>query len=75
MAKTKLTLVPVYEDDIKADAGMELSVLCLGCKHFGKLPITCLAYPEGIPEKILNGEIDHLEVFEDQKGNFVYEQK
>jgi hypothetical protein len=33
---------------------------CMRCKHFlGRL--TCLAYPTGIPEEILTGEVDHSE--------------
>lgn len=39
--------------------------ICLKCKHFdldNKL-LSCEAYTNGIPDKILTGEIDHTEPY------------
>lgn len=35
----------------------------------------CLAYPKGIPYKFISGEISHIEVFDDQVGNYIYTPK
>ncbi len=44
--------------------------VCLDCRHFvdEKGPLKCAAFPEGIPEEILNGEVDHHEPYEGDHG-------
>jgi len=49
-----------------------IGILCSTCK-FWLGGITCLAYPERIPDEYLEGLDSHLEVQEDQVGDFVYE--
>jgi hypothetical protein len=74
MVETKLTTVPIHSDGLIGDVGVEISVQCLSCKHFGKQPITCAAFPEGIPEEIVSGEFDHNNAFEGD-GGIRYEKK
>jgi hypothetical protein len=45
--------------------------LCSTCKH-RNLDWTCKAYPEGIPEEIFNGEIDHRKPYKGDNG-IIYE--
>ena len=74
MVKTKLTLVPVRQDGKLADMGVDMSVQCLACKHLGK-PLTCRAFPKGIPKKILDGKIDHSKPIPDQGNDIVFEKR
>lgn len=47
---------------------------CIKCKHYlGEL--TCMAFPDKIPQKILTGEIDHDIVVDGQNDRFVYEEE
>ena len=59
-----------------------------GCKHYRDFsvaeeteredstfgPEVCLAYPDGIPDRIVDGEDLHATVQPDQDGTLVYEQ-
>ena len=72
--RTKLTFVPVRQDGILADTGVNLSVQCLACKHLGK-PVTCDAFPKGIPERIVQGHFDHREPFPDQPNDILFEKR
>ncbi|MCF8450211.1 MAG: hypothetical protein K9G49_10115 [Taibaiella sp.] len=52
---------------------MELQ-LCNLCKHYiGNL--SCLAFPEGIPEEILNGENNHSKPLPEQFDDIVFEKE
>ena len=45
--------------------------LCLECKHFYKNEyeeLCCKAFPNGIPDKIIEGEIDHKKPYKKDKG-------
>lgn len=45
---------------------------CRGCRHYlGELD--CSAFPEGIPLRILSGDIQHTEILPKQKNTIVYE--
>lgn len=49
---------------------------CGDCAFYRKLikgyiP-TCLAFPEGIPDEIMFGEILHDKIIEGQVGNYIY---
>lgn len=72
MMKTQLTLVPIHQDSFTADVGVDISVQCLRCKHLGE-PLTCKAFPKGIPREILGGKIDHSKPLPDQKNDIVFE--
>lgn len=45
---------------------------CLQCKHFddkaNKSGFYCKAFPEGIPEEILDGRHDHRKQFKGDRG-------
>ena len=72
--RTQLTFVPIHQDGKIADLGVVMSVQCLACKHLGK-PVTCKAFPEGIPKKILDGKIDHSKPLPDQSNDIVFEKR
>lgn len=74
MIRTQLTLVPIHQDGIIADVDVNMSVQCLECKHLGK-PLTCKAFPKGIPKEILDGKIDHSKPILDQDNEIVFEKK
>jgi len=45
--------------------------LCLECKHFYKNEceeFCCKAFPEGIPDKIIEGDVDHKKPYKKDKG-------
>ena len=47
--------------------------ICPKCRHVFSGRIRCKAFPEGIPEDILSGEIDHRKKFPNQENNIVFE--
>ncbi|HDZ15654.1 hypothetical protein LCGC14_0570330 [marine sediment metagenome] len=51
---------------------MSFSILCSLCKHY-KFLNTCDAFLEGIPEKILLGEMGHDKPLSNQKNDIVFE--
>lgn len=46
--------------------------VCNKCK-WNRGDGTCRAFPEGIPDEILNGENDHNEPLPDQRNNITFE--
>ena len=72
--KTEKTLVPIRQDRILADVGVDISVQCLECNHLGE-PLTCKAFTEGIPIEILGGKIDHSKPLPDQGNDIIFEAK
>lgn len=38
-------------------------------------PLTCEAFPQGIPKEILNGEIDHSEPLPNQENDIVFKMR
>lgn len=49
--------------------------MCMACTRYNDdgFPMTCKAYPDGIPEEVLNSSIDHREPYDDDQG-IVFEQ-
>lgn len=45
---------------------------CLFCKHLEE-GFKCAAFPNGIPDIILSGEDGHLEPYEQQENEVVFE--
>ena len=49
--------------------------ICAVCKNYNfKKALSCKAFPDGIPEIILNGEDNHTEPLKGQTGNYVFEE-
>lgn len=48
---------------------------CTGCKHFNPIDLTCVAFPNGIPTKVLTGKIAHNNVITGQNGKVIREEK
>lgn len=56
---------------------------CSVCKNFMKTIETgdkgfkfiCKAFPDGIPDDIIDGKLDHKTVLPDQKGKYVFQDK
>lgn len=44
--------------------------ICLGCTRFasGGGSLTCTAFPEGIPERIITSEVDHRQPVDGDHG-------
>ena len=47
---------------------------CFNCKNYVS-DLVCIAFPEGIPEQILNGENDHSEPLSTQIFPIVFEER
>jgi len=45
---------------------------CLHLQGYGKNGLFCLAFPDGVPEEILSGAVEHDRVIEGQEGEYVY---
>lgn len=52
-------------------AGLNKKPLCLFCAHYNGL-LKCNAYPNGIPDDILDDDVLHNRVFDDQKTPVVF---
>lgn len=63
------------ELDYKFDVYKVYSSVCTRCKHFNLIEKNCRAFPVGIPDKLLSGEMKHDKVLSGQKGNTVFEAK
>jgi hypothetical protein len=48
------------------------SVICDFCRHILIRRYTCEAFPQGIPEEILNGKNNHSETLPEQGNNIVF---
>jgi len=66
--KTKEMVITVQQDGIKADTYIPISVQCLSCAHIDEGLMSCKAFLDGIPTKILTGGFDHTEAFAGDNG-------
>jgi len=48
------------------------SIICDICKHIIVRRYTCEAFPDGIPEEILNGSNNHSETLPGQENDIVF---
>ena len=48
---------------------------CEKCKHFENWDYFCAAYPNGIPNKLLDGTENHNELRSEQTGVIIFEHK
>ena len=60
ITKTRWVMVPAYGEGITGDVPIEMSEQCAVCKHIIEA-LRCRAFPEGVPEDILNGKFDHTQ--------------
>lgn len=42
--------------------------MCIGCKHFHREGFTCDAFPNGIPDDILESRLDHRKPYPGDNG-------
>ena len=73
----------LYKNGINPDGGFILDdrsvwypaygTQCSICKYFRKWDYFCEAYPDGIPDELLEGKAKHDEVRPDQTGVIVFE--
>lgn len=51
-----------------------LNLLCYDCKHFDPIGGGCKAFPDGIPDEIIESN-KHFEPLKDQENKIVFEPK
>ena len=47
---------------------MQVDPTCIYCKLFEGVPLSCKAFPDGIPTEILTGENDHTKPYKGDNG-------
>ena len=52
----------------KKNGYIDVFSFCSYCDHKDLNSRRCKAYPDGIPDEILNGEIDHTEPYKGDNG-------
>ena len=46
---------------------------CNRCKYYlNSVPLTCPAFPKGIPKDILNGDRPHIKFMSNQQGDYIF---
>jgi hypothetical protein len=67
------------EEDTTLDAlhsaMVNIEFSCRGCKHFHKDGISCKAFPDQIPDSIINGPKKHTKRMFSQDNDIFFERK
>lgn len=50
----------------------DVNIMCSMCKHYLS-DLKCKAFPDGIPDKIIDGSIVHDKPLPDQENDIVFE--
>lgn len=50
-------------------------LICFNCEHFSDDVLGCKAFPEGIPNAILNGNNKHKKPLRGQKNELTFKRK
>lgn len=66
--KTEEIHISFYNNKIKGDGVINISIQCLHCIHLHKTIINCDAFPLGIPKKIIEGNFDHSKSYKNDNG-------
>lgn len=68
--KIKESKVPGFHEAMLEDHDTLhlIEVDCLKCEHFDEYQITCTAYPEGIPQDIIEGKVHHDKSYPGDNG-------
>ena len=66
--KTEKILITTSVGNIKGDMIKDISVQCLDCIHLYDNLLSCKAFPDGIPEKIISGGWDHKKAYDGDMG-------
>jgi len=76
MPKVKKVDILAYGEGIIGDAIEFISEQCIKCKHINDETYQiCKAFPDGIPEEILAGEVDHTNPYPGDHGITFEERK
>ena len=62
------------EEGTRFEMMVAMSKQCIDCNHLRLKPITCNAYPKGIPKFILDGKHDHTKPYKGDNG-ILYERR
>jgi len=67
MPKQITVLVPVKEGGLLGDIPISMSEQCANCQHI-TYSVSCKAFPDGIPDDILEGAFDHTQPYDGDRG-------
>lgn len=66
---TRRVSVPIVDDNNRIIAHMPVTISeqCATCKNW-TIALSCRAFPDGIPDEILSGEVDHSKSYPGDSG-------
>jgi len=67
-------LPPSRSDKFTTQHPQEIKPICYQCKHYVEQANACMAFPKGVPLKVLTGEWDHTKNLEGD-GGYKFERK